>query len=86
MAEWIRDFGPAILATTALGIAIWQSHSRTHDKIDKRFDSLEDKIDKRFDKVDQRFDKIEDRMRSLQEGMAEMRGMLRTFINGKNNH
>ena len=86
MQEWLRDFGPAILSTTAIIIAIWQSHSRSHDKIDNRFDNLESKMDNRFDKVDQRFDKVDDRLRILEEGMAELKGMIRVFVNGKNNH
>ena len=69
MLEWLGDVGPIILATVAIIIAIWQSHGRTHDKIDarfdkvdNRFDNLENKIEARFDKVDNRFDNLENKI------------------------
>ena len=76
MLEWLGDAGPIIIATVAIIIAIWQSHSRAHDKIDARFDNLENKISARFDKV-------EDRLSHLEQDMSEMKGMLKVFINGK---
>ena len=97
MLEWLGDAGPIIIATVAIIIAIWQSHSRTHDKIEAQFDKVDnrfekvdsrfEKVDNRFDnlenKIDARFDKVEGRLSHLEQDMSEMKGMLKVFINGK---
>ena len=79
MPEWIRDMGPLIIATTAIIIAIWQSHMRTHDKIEVRFD----RIDDRFNKVDDRFNKIDGRFNKIEQTMSEIKGMLKVLIRDK---
>ncbi|RKU06799.1 hypothetical protein C6502_19445 [Candidatus Poribacteria bacterium] len=86
MQEWLGDVGPIILATVVIITTIWQIHSKTHDKLEAKIDKRFDKVDQRFDKVDERFDRVEDRLSRLEEGIARLEGMMRVFINGKNNH
>jgi len=75
MIEWIKDFGPVI----TIVVVVWQFHNRVSDKIEKRFEH----VSQRFDRVEQRADRIEERMSMIEQNLAEVKGMVRAFINGK---
>ena len=77
--EWLKILGPYVASVVFIIITIYHAHSRTQDKIDERFN----KVDERFNKVDERFNRVESRLLGVEKGISEIKGMLKTLINGK---